>query len=184
MSYILGIDPSLTGTGVATRYRSTRIDVRHIQVEGRQLHTLLRRRWICGTITDRWLTGVRLAVIEGMYPRMQSGQHDRAALHGDIVDKLDRRGIHVVTVPPTVLKQYATGNGAARKDDMIRQALLLQLGAPATDDEADALWLCALGHELAGDRIVQLPAAQIAVAGNLSDDAWLRGRPDDLQASR
>lgn len=70
-------------------------------------------------------------------------------LGGVIRLRLFELGIPYLEIPPTVLKRYATGNGAAKKPAMIDAAL--ELGATATatalnDDEADAFLLRHLGR--------------------------------------
>jgi hypothetical protein len=51
-----------------------------------------------------------------------------------------RYGIRCECVQPSILKKFATGNGAAKKENMIRFAQALKPGV-TDDNEADALWL-------------------------------------------
>lgn len=59
-----------------------------------------------------------------------------------------RMAAEVVEVPPSQVKRFATGNGAAKKPAMVARAV--ELGAvlshPGADDEADAFHLRRLGR--------------------------------------
>jgi len=55
-----------------------------------------------------------------------------------------RRHIKLQTFQPTTIKSFATGNGAADKQQMIAAAVRLLGVRNATDDEADALWILEL----------------------------------------
>lgn len=63
-----------------------------------------------------------------------------------------RLAAEVVEVPPSSLKRFATGNGAAKKPAMIARALELgaELSKPDAHDEADAFLLRRLGRIGAG----------------------------------
>lgn len=94
-----------------------------------------------------------LAVIEKPENIKLGGWETTVAIvmvHGIVRDELAQFGIPVVYIHPTTLKKYATGSGAASKNQMILEAL--ECGSPEnlTDNEADAWWLRAAGRHYYG----------------------------------
>ncbi|WP_130012154.1 hypothetical protein [Serinicoccus sediminis] len=167
---ITGIDPSLTGTGIARvaigdhsrvierDVITSRPDGTTVTDRGERLHQLLEQ------ILDH-TRGTDLVVIEGpAYSRSNPGTWDRAGLWWLTIDTLLRGDEHpVAIVPPTTLKKYATGKGNATKPDM-RMALYRRLHIDEPDDNAvDATWLAATGADWLGQPLATLPAAQRAV---------------------
>lgn len=66
--------------------------------------------------------------------------------------------LRVMYVPPATLKLYATGKGNAGKPEMLTEAVR-RLGYEGHDDnEADAMWLRALGLDVIGEPPVAMPA--------------------------
>lgn len=161
---VIGIDPSLTATGVADATGG--------------LHTIVSKP-DGGTVADRarrlatiWahlrplrLDGAHLVVIEGpAFSRQgQAGVHLRAGLWWHIVTRLHAVGVPVAEVAPTALKKYATGKGNADKSDM-RLALYKRAGLDvSSDDEVDAWWLRQMGLVHLGDPdAVPLPQTHLA----------------------
>ena len=91
-----------------------------------------------------------------------------AMAHGVVRLALHQSGAHVLTVPPATLKKYATGRGAATKADM-RMALYQRAGLDLRDDnQVDAWWLRALGHQMLGAPVVVLPKAHVAALDKLA----------------
>lgn len=70
-----------------------------------------------------------------------------------------RRLFTIVEVAPTALKMVATGNGNAKKEDVVAAAI--DAGAtPRNHDEADAWWLHEIGRRvLAGEPVPESIAA-------------------------
>jgi Holliday junction resolvasome RuvABC endonuclease subunit len=66
------------------------------------------------------------------------GQH--AEMRGALRLTAERLGVPLVLVNPASLKKYATGNGKAKKPDMIRAAKLEGKHFDS-DDECDAWWV-------------------------------------------
>ena len=67
-----------------------------------------------------------------------------------IIEEAARAGIHYTSVHSGELKKWATNNGRAGKEDMIRRAKELYGFPPKNDDHADALLALAWGRERYG----------------------------------
>lgn len=154
---VIGLDLSLRHTGVA--YPSGSVTTVETGKErGAQ-------RW--AAIFDQasyglWGNGqLDLAVIEGYaYAAVGSALFELCELGGIIRWELHRAGVPWLVVPPATLKKYATGKGGANKTAMVIAARE-RLGYEGTDDnEADALWLRALGLDLLGEPLCSLPIVQ------------------------
>lgn len=78
-------------------------------------------------------------------------------LGGVIRVMLYEEGIPYVEVSPNTLKMYATGHGNAAKAEVISAARERLGYSGFNDNEADALWLRALGNEAYGEPEVKLP---------------------------
>lgn len=79
-----------------------------------------------------------------------------------------RAGVAYYEVAPALVKSYATGNGAASKDAMVAAAQRHLGYGGDSDDEADALWLRALGRAVTGWPVaIDMPSANAAAV-----DAW------------
>ena len=93
-----------------------------------------------------------LVVIESVYSgKLNYQTSQKLASIGAIVRyHLFEEHIHWIDVPPKSLKKYFTGNGNAKKEDMIQEAnsrFKIQL-AKKQSDEADAIALSHYGYTL------------------------------------
>ncbi len=174
---IVGLDLSLTSTGIALIEDRDAICVTRIQSRGRkdatldQRHTRLHnlRLDICLAAHD----GVRpdLIVIEGpsFGQARQGGQHDRAGLWWLVVDWLSQDetaggwGIPVAEVSPASRAKYATGKGNAAKDAVLAAVVRRYPHVEVTgNDQADALILACMGARALGHPLeVSLPVAHL-----------------------
>lgn len=160
---VVGIDPSLTATGVADADGglltiTSKPDGDTVADRARRLVTI----W--AHLRPLRLYAARLVVIEGpAFSRQgQAGVHLRAGLWWHIVTRLHAVGVPVAEVPPTTLKKYATGKGNATKADM-RMALYKRAGLDIADDnQADAYWLRQMGLTHLGLDAVPVPATHLA----------------------
>lgn len=169
---ILGVDPSLTGTGVAWIERG-RVGTRLISTEAppkgtatvRSRHNRLGR--IVGGVSGELLGTDLLAVEAPSYGSVGGSKHDRSGLWWLIIDRAYRMGVPVVEISPRTRALYATGNGGAGKAEVI-QAVSTWLKRRSYDDnEVDAAVLAAmgarwLGHPIDGD---EQPHHKRAMAG-------------------
>lgn len=158
---VVGLDLSLTSTGIATAAYATTITS-----DGHNGDTLTQRRARLGRIRQRIIghtTGADLVVIEApSYGSRGGSAHDRAGLWWLVVSALLHRGIAVIDVAPATRVKYATGSGIldrTAKDRVLKAAIQRLPIDVANNDEADAAWLCALGHDLLGQPLCALPAA-------------------------
>lgn len=164
MTRAAGIDLSLTGTGVACAHGSLLIES-----SGTRADTLTDRGVRLNRIVAQIVTRLQscpdcpnldLVLIEGpSYGSKGGSQHDRSGLWWLVVDTLAGLGLlPIVEVPPKTLKKYATGNGNADKDAVLVAAVRLLPIEVSNNNTADAAWLVAVGYDLLGEPLVELPA--------------------------
>lgn len=164
MTTVVGIDLSLTGTGVAV-----------LEPERVPRLTVIGSKPIGPSVAERWsrldqqsdrlfefidpgclddghpLPGVGeqgLVVVEQpAYSQTQGSQHDRAGLWWLVVGTLLDAGWRLCEVSPTALKKYATGKGSASKAEMMARTAQEWPGTTfESDNDSDALWLAAMGR--------------------------------------
>lgn len=160
---VIGLDLSLTATGVAIIDDGT-ITVRTITSNptGDSVDDRVRRLDKIERAVMECMTGaseIDLIVIEGpSFGQMrQSGEHVRAGFWWRIVS-ICTDTAPVIEVPPATLKKYATGKGNAAKDAVL---LATARRFPDVDlrdnNQADALWLAAMGARHLGQPVDDVP---------------------------
>lgn len=158
---VIGLDPSLTGTGVATYQH------------GRLISTTLRGPERMIAIRDKVLNLCRahrcdLVVMEA--PAFSSKGRSVKEIGGIwwvLRVMLYEADIETLTVPPTVLKKYATGKGNANKTEVI-QAAWKRLDYDGTDDNiADAMWLRQIG-------LRHINSADTVAMPQVSQETWAK----------
>jgi Holliday junction resolvasome RuvABC endonuclease subunit len=150
---VIGIDPSLTATGLAYDGGQLTIRTDSDQPDGLRLDILR------ATITGA-LHGARLAVVEDL-PTHAHGAGRTGMAQGVIRLALYELDIPLLIVTPATLKKFATGKGNAGKADM-RMALYQRAGLDLRDDnQVDAWWLRALGCHLIDIPLVELPKSHL-----------------------
>lgn len=196
--HVVGLDLSLTNTGVAVIRGDDQPRVRNILssatgeiVDGKRQVSLLERRNRLQGIAARALSfaldghdprydDAPLFVIEAplyVAPRAGggAGQHDRAGLWWLIVHLAYKRGL-VAEVAPTALKRYATGKGSGRKEGVLAALPHMFPGMFVDDDNAaDALVLAAMGARAIGHPVE--PSPQRVTPAALESVRW----PTDTQ---
>jgi len=182
---VLGIDPSLTSTGVALITADRQITTHRVESAppkrgraGKTPPTLLERRERIRSIVDRaaalvlpWQVPVDLAVIEGpSYGSVGAGTWERGWLWGALVDRLALAEVPVAVVPPTVRAKWATGSGSAGKSPVAVHLSRMwpDLDAGISDDEWDAVCLASIGAQHLG----WLPVNLTRHADQLGKVAW------------
>lgn len=175
---IVGLDLSLTSTGVATIDEGADVRVDRIATKptgdnlwhrAHRLHRIFER--IVNEVHS--YDGRQLVVVEGpSYGQArQGGQHDRAGLWWLVVNELVVMcEIPVAEVPPALVKRYATGRGNAGKDEVLAAVIRRYPSVEVTgNDQADALVLAAMAADHYGAPIATVPAANRAA---LDKVAW------------
>ena len=177
MTIAVGIDLSLTSTGIAIIYPgiATPPWVTRIESKGHKDATLDQRRnrlarlvhKISDTVIQDWpdFTSPPLVVIEGpsFGQARQGGQHDRAGLWWMTVDRFSVLEFPVVEVAPATRSKYATGKGNAAKDAVLAAVVRRYPNVEVNgNDEADALVLAAMGARHLGAPIDDLPKTHLA----------------------
>jgi crossover junction endodeoxyribonuclease RuvC len=171
---ILGLDISLASTGIASTRGWTRTaGVPRVRVpRGQRVPTDQRARRIHAAshaITDAipLIPIPALVVIEKQFTNGNAGEHDLIATWWRVVGHLVRAEVPVAVVQQATLKLYATGNGAARKTakaEMVAQARQEFDWFNGGHDEADALWLAAMGAQRLGRPITTARPAKLLTA--------------------
>lgn len=147
---VIGVDPSLSATGVAIDDHQTFT----VATNAGDLDRLIK---IHDTVLQAAATpGVQLAVIEDL-PTHAKGAGLTGMAQGVIRLALRRVHVPMLTVPAATLKVFATGKGNATKADM-RMALYQRTGRDIRDDnQCDAIFLRELGLHLLGQPTFDLP---------------------------
>ena len=178
MTRIVGLDLSLTGTGIATvEYHPLGVGVARVTSKGPARRKgdppvplsarSLRLRRLAGGIVDRCV-GADLVVVEGpSYGSEGAGTWDRAGLWWLVVARLTGAGLPVVEVPPSNVKMYALGKGSGAgtgKDEVLSAVIRRYLPVVEVpgNNEADALVLAAMGARFTGAPIE--PGGDLPVA--------------------
>lgn len=150
MTDVIGIDLSLTSTGIAHTDGYV-TSVRTVKSTGKKDATLEARWERLVHLTNEIVAGTpidAIIIIEGpsFGQARQGGQHDRAGLWWMVVNEFSIRGNLVVEVPPACRAKYGTGKGNAAKDAVLA-AVVRRYPDVMVDgnDQADALILAAMG---------------------------------------
>lgn len=164
---IAGIDPSLTGTGVAL-IENDGESVTTVASKGKTSDSIRLREARLQSLKFRVLDLVsrvdRVAIETPAHNQTSGHHHDRSGLWWLIVSLLYSSGIHVHEVSTTQVKKYATGRGNASKMEVMAAAIKRYPQFDiANDNEADAVVLAAflaraLGQPIEGD----MPKANLA----------------------
>lgn len=140
---MIGIDPSLNGTGIA--FYDIFGDVITKRITVKKFRGVHRLRYVRDKVKE-YIKGRDVAVYED-YAFSAKGQavFQTAELGGVLKTLCYEEGVDVLLVPPSVLKLFITGKGNANKDVMAA-AVLEKYGASLdSDDEVDAYALLKLG---------------------------------------
>ncbi|MFZ4843924.1 hypothetical protein [Mycetocola saprophilus] len=163
---VIGLDLSLTGTGLAYWGTSRGWGTDIVKSRGRKGASLLERQQRLAELADMITLCVpddALVVIEQpAYAQVHGSPHDRSGLWWLVVSTLILNGNRVVEVPPSTAKKYATGKGNANKDEMIAALVKRYPTAEITDNNvADAVNLAAMGARYQGHDIDTVPARNL-----------------------
>lgn len=161
VKYVVGLDLSITATGICGRYADTWTVGGKADLGDRRL-SLIVDSIVNAIGIDGWVAKHTLVVVEGLAIHGPGGAMAAAQLMGAVKVALMGTGTSYVEVPPSTLKKFATGKGNAGKPEMA-VALYKRAGLElANDNEVDAWWLRAAGMQTLGHPVVHLPDAQVA----------------------
>lgn len=164
MRTVIGVDPSLSCTGVAL-WREGEVSTFSVKTKPVYGPRVVRERVIVERVLS-WVPILRqnrehttLIMIEAVFLQRLRGRTslDLAGLHDVLVYAFNGLHIPVGVVAPTSLKQFATRDGRASKETMVADAKALMGVETENDNEADALWLAAMGVVAGGGRVNHWP---------------------------
>lgn len=171
--HVVGLDPSLTAAAVAhsggmlylTGTKNLTVPTQGLTWRVRELDKLadgIAARTLAQGHPD-------LVVIE-LLPRAGTRfDPERGYLWWYIVGALVLRGIPVLEVSVATIKKYATGKGNAAKSAMIEATVrrLPQFETGGDDNLCDAVWACAIGREMLGHPLAEMPAVNRSALAKL-----------------
>lgn len=152
MSAVVGVDPSISSSGVVVLGAATRFERVQSKPAGELLADRLDRLrmqalHVMAQLDEaRDTEGIRLIVIEGpAYGSNNAMTHMLSGFWWLLVHGLEKYGPVAVVQPPT-LKKFATGSGRAGKDEMLAAAIgAFPAAGIRNNDVADAAALAAMG---------------------------------------
>ena len=162
-SSVVGLDLSLDSTGIAIRGRAVTIKTPRLGPEASLADWSERLE----DIADRVVTQIcawdpQLVVLEApqLMARKVGNWHERAGLHWTVIADLLRKGITVAHCPTARVKTFLCGRAHAKKPECYAAAKAIWKDCVfLSDDEADAMALCAIGSEWIGQGFPDLPQA-------------------------
>lgn len=167
--HVVGLDPSLTAAAVAhsggmlylTGTKGLTSPARSLPWRVAELDKLGN-----GIVTRTLTQGHPDLIVIELLPRAGTRfDPERGYLWWYIVGAFALRGIPVLEVSVATIKKYATGKGNAGKPAMIEATVrrLPQYETGGDDNLCDAVWAMALGREMLGHPLVDLPAVNRSV---------------------
>lgn len=157
---VVGLDLSLTATGLAVAGQGEIHFVYRIRTAGKKGDDLLARQRRLKDIMSAVLDEVvaqqpELVVVEApSYGSQHGAQHDRSGLWWLVVETIIDLGIPLATVSPNGRAKYGTGKGNAAKAAVKAAVIGRYLNVEIHDDnEADAVLLAAMGSRHLGHPI-------------------------------
>lgn len=150
---VLGLDLSMTGTGVAFTTADGTVATTLVKTAERDGDGRLVQ--IRNTILEL-APGATFALIEAPTARSFSSVIS-GMVHGVVREALVELEIPYGTVLPATLKKYATGKGTGDKTPMAMEAYK-RAGAEFPDDnQCDAWWLWQMACDHKGEPVIHLP---------------------------
>lgn len=161
---IIGIDPSLTGTGIAADGSLVTVRDKAVAGDGRLQLVYDAVTTVCGG------EAVQLAVIEDL-PIHAHAAGKTGMVQGVVRLALLHADVRYVLVTPSTLKKFATGSGNAAKPEL-RMSLYKRTGIDLPDDnQVDAWWLRQIGlHMTHQPDAMRLPKTHAIALSKINTD--------------
>lgn len=156
---VMGIDPSLTQTGLAVIENGQLVWTKTIPTKGKANDKLKDKANRIFDIANQVGASVRLhnpvlAVLEApSFGSLHGAPHERSGLWWAIVRQLHTAGVDYAAVSPKQRAKYATGNGNSQKAEVhayVKGRYATEDLPIKTNDEADAVILAAMGARYLG----------------------------------
>ncbi|MEO3978833.1 Holliday junction endonuclease [Streptomyces sp. CAU 1734] len=157
---VIGLDLSITATGIAYRDGSTGTAGGSSAMGDRRLVTIVDMVDIAVGGPDSGLGPLPDLVVLEDLPTHAKSAGVTGMVHGAVRALLVRRTVPYALVTPATLKAYATGKGTADKTAMAMAAYKRAGREFADDNQCDAWWLRAAGLDRLGHPEFPLPGAQ------------------------
>lgn len=177
---VVGIDPSLTSTGVAVidpnkPYPRTLTVASKGKADADWGARAARIFSLARSIAHHVPMGSLVIIEAPAYSRSMAtsaSQHDRAGLWWELYRLLDdEQDARIIAVPPTVRAKYATGKGNASKDAVLAAAVRRYTNTDiGGNDMADAMVLAALGARLIGAPVDEVPKLNLTALATVKYD--------------
>lgn len=149
---VLGVDPSLTSSGLCI-----------LEADGYVPFTMKPKSTLRGAARLAWLRdsvegfvvencpSPTLICLEGYAYGAKNQAHQLGELGGVLRVWIYEQGFagQTVVIPPTLLKQFVTGRGNAKKEEVMRDAFKVW-GVEGSNDQVDAFALAAMGWSFLG----------------------------------
>lgn len=172
MVNVIGIDPSLTATGLALATGETWTAASSQYKSDDRLDYIYRSVLTIAQSANEVRNPITLAAVEDL-PTHAKGAGLTGMAQGVVRLALKQTFVPYILVPAASLKKFATGSGNAGKPDM-RMELYKRTGLDLRDDnQVDAWWLRALGHELLGQSVISMPKTHLVALDKLTLPAEL-----------
>lgn len=182
---VVGVDPSLTSTGIATIDTEDRLvvptsTIKSVGRKGDDWPT--RRDRLTGIVRDveTHTRGADLVVVESpsLGQARQGGTLDRAGLFWLLLDRLYGHGMRVALVTPAGRAKYATGKGNAGKDSVLLAVARRYAHVDVEDNnQADSLVLALMGARALGVPVDEVPLSHRAAMGGVDWGCVVASQP-------
>lgn len=155
MTDVVGLDPSLTSTGIAVHSPGVETLLHTVASKGKKGASWIERHARLCTLREQIVDRIPSSSVVFMespsYSSTSTSSHDRSGLWWHLYDGLHLRGCVIVPVSPAQRMMYATSKGNSAKDAVMAAAIRRYSRLDIkNNDEADAVILMALGLRALG----------------------------------